>query len=256
MAPHWWQGFFDENYFRMWQASLARSRSRAEADGLWRILRLQDGSRVLDAPCGWGRIAIELARLGAAVTGVDQSAFLIEQAVGGRGDVEMERLRYRVHDLRDPLAESGFDAACNIFSSIGYGTEEDDMAIFRNLRNAVRPGGFVFVETMHRDFAAAAFSRGHRAASRLADGTLVIEEPVFDAIAGRVETTWHWWGPNGNGAKPASLRTYCVTELIALLGGAGLRFVSAHQGCSTEPFVATGPEMGGRLGLLTQRVED
>ncbi len=50
-----------------------------------------------------------------------------------------------------PLEESGFDVGLNIFSSLGYGTEADDVAILSTLRAAVRPGGLVFVETMHRD---------------------------------------------------------------------------------------------------------
>ena len=88
---------------------------------------------------------------------------------------------------------------------------------------------------------------------RLPDGTLIIEEPRFDPLAGRVETTWYWSGPAGAGQKSASMRLYTITELAALLTRAGLRVLSLHAGCTPEPFVAAGPQMGGRVGVLAER---
>ncbi len=106
---------------------------------------------MLDAPCGYGRLARLIAERDAAVVGVDQSEVLLAQAEKNRGELPPARLRYFRHDLRMPLPESGFDAVYNVFSSIGYGTEDDDLAIFRTLHNTVHPGGLIFVETMHRD---------------------------------------------------------------------------------------------------------
>lgn len=250
----WWRTFFDADYVRLWGASAPPERSREQADGLWQLLRLSAGARVLDAPCGYGRLSLLLAERGANVLGVDQSEALLAEAERGRGQVGEERLRYLCHDLREPVDEAGFDSAINIFSSLGYGSEEDDLAILRTLTAAVRPGGQVFVDTMHRDAAVAGLSQGRAASKRLADGTLFVEEPVFDAVSGRMNTCWYWSGPSGSGAKPASFRLYCITELVRLIERAGLRFVSAHQGCSPEPFVSSGPSMGGRVGLLAARV--
>jgi SAM-dependent methyltransferase len=150
------------------------------------------------------------------------------------------------------LAEDGFDAVFNVCYSIGYGTEKDDLAVFKTLHSAVRPGGLVPIDTMHRDSVAALFSRGPRPSERLPDGTLLIEEATFDPISGRVNTTWFWSGPKGQGSKPASLRLYTVTELVHLLQLAGLRCRSAHKGCSTEISKAEGPDMGGRISILAE----
>ncbi len=247
----WWETFFDTDFVKLWTGFTPSDES--DAAGLWALLRLDQQSRVLDAPCGWGRLSRLLALRGGTVVGVDQSQPALDRAEELRGDIPRDRLRYLRHDLRNPLPESGFDAACNVFSSIGYGTDEDDLTVFRNLRDAVRPGGLVLVETSHRDLAAATLSRGMKPSRRLSDGTLVVEEPVFDAIAGRVNTTWYWYGPSGQGQKPASIRVYSATELVKLLEQAGLRYVSAFRGCSTEPFVGSGPDMGGRLAILTER---
>jgi SAM-dependent methyltransferase len=248
----WWKDFFDADYIRIWGEFIPAEKTASEVEGLWQLLRLHEGSRVLDAPCGYGRLARPLAERGCLVLGVDQSEALLQHAESHRGDLPPERLRYLQHDLRQPLQHSGFDAAINIFSSLGYGTEEDDLAILRNLRDAVRLGGLVLVETMHRDLTV--LNLLHNPPSqRLSDGTLVLQEVQFDSIAGRVLPRWYWSGPKGSGTKTASFRTYAAPELVALLQKSGLRFCSAHRGCSPEPFQAVAPDMGGRLAIVATR---
>ena len=249
----WWETFFDADYLRIWEGVEAPDKTEREVAGLWAVLNLTAGSKVLDAPCGYGRVARALAQRGAQVLGVDLAVDLLAEAERRRGDLPTEQLRYERHDLRIRLKESGFDAGLNIFSSLGYGTEADDIAILSTLRAAVRPGGFVFVETMHRDRVAASLSHTQRLANRLPDGTLLIEEPRLDPVAGRVETTWYWSGPRGSGQKSASLRVYTATELVRLLDTAGLRFRSVHNGCSSEPFMGPAAAIGTRLGLLAVR---
>jgi 2-polyprenyl-3-methyl-5-hydroxy-6-metoxy-1,4-benzoquinol methylase len=251
--PDWWKSFFDADYLRLWSQLAPQERTDQEAEGLWQLLDLTPGARVLDAPCGYGRLSMALARRGAHVVGVDFSASLLEQAEDSRGDLREDQLSFHRHDLRQPLERTGFDAAINVFSSLGYGTEEDDLAILRTLANAVHPGGLLFVDTMHRDACAALQSRGAKPAQRFPDGTLMLEEPRLDPVSGRVETTWYWSGPHGSGSKTASLRVYTLTELVRLLEKARLDLRSLHKGCNPEPFQAAGPDMGGRVGLLAVR---
>jgi SAM-dependent methyltransferase len=243
----WWEEFFDDDYVAIWSEYVGPEPTERAADGLWGVLRLAPGRWVLDAPCGWGRLSAALARRGARVLGVDQSATQLAHAERTRGDVPADQLRYQRHDLREPLPEAGFDVAMNVFSSVGYGTEDDDVAVFRTLRTAVRSGGLVFVETMHRDLAVRRLHQGLPGV-RHADGTLVVETSRFDGVTGRADTTWYWAGPRGSGQKSASLRLYTATELVRLVESAGLRLLSAHRGCSAEAFAP----FDGRLGLLCE----
>ncbi len=256
MTAGWWQSFFDDDYVRLW--GVVETRTPAEVEGIWAMLGLAAGTRLLDAPCGYGRLSRPLAERGARVLGVDQSSALLAEAERGRGELPADRLAFRRHDLRSPLpagdVELGFDAAINVFSSLGYGSEADDLAIVRTLAAAVRPGGLVLIETMHRDLVVARRSRGNQGgAQRLADGTLLVEQARFDPIAGRIDTTWYWSGPGGSGAKSASMRIYTATELVAILEAAGLRVRSAHRGCSPEAFTFDVPDAGGRLALVAER---
>lgn len=253
-AP-WWQTFFDEEYLALWSGLFPRERCEAEAEALWQLLDLAPGARILDAPCGYGRVSVPLAQRGARVLGVDFSPAMIGRAAELRDAEDLgDRLELVRADLREPLEEGGFDAAINLFSSLGYGTEDDDRAVLGTISGALRRGGRLLVETAHRDVVVARQSRGAQPGSRLPDGTLLVEEAHFDPLAGRIETTWRWSGPAGSGEKSASLRVYSPTELVAMLAGCGFAVISAHRGVSSEPFTGEGPEGGGRIGLLVERL--
>jgi SAM-dependent methyltransferase len=247
----WWQTYFDTDYLRL--DTEAEERADREAAGLWAVLGLQHSDRVLDAPCGNGRISVRLARRGAVVVGVDFSAEQLDAAQRQRGDIPPGRLRYLQQDLRQPLHAQPFDAAINIFTSLGYGTEADDMAVLSTLRSALREQGHLFIETAHRDRIAVALSQGQNHARRLPDQTLVMEETRFDAVSGRADSTRYYNGPSGSGQKHSSVRIYAATELVRLIETAGFRLVSIHDGCSPAPFVASGPTMSNRIGILAQR---
>ncbi len=248
----WWQSFFDADYLQLWASTLTPERTATETAQLWDLLELEAGSRVLDAPCGSGRISRALAERGAVVLGVDQSAELLADAERTRAGIGDDRLRYLRADLRQPLADTGFDVALNIFSSLGYGDDDDDLAILTTLARAVRPGGSVVVETNHRDWFIARAARGDNREHTFPDGTRFWETPRLDAVRGRVETTWHWSGPAGEGTKDASIRVYTITELVRLVERAGLTVQSVNAGLSREPYNAEPPAMGGRVAIVAR----
>jgi len=249
----WWQSFFDDDYAHIWSDVFTEAETKSQAEALWALLNLHAGSRVLDAGCGYGRLARPLAECGAIVTGVDQSAELLAIAERNRGDLSQARLCYIRHDLRNRLPTTDFEAAFNVFTGIGFGTEADDLAIITTLHDAVLPGSPVFIEAIQRDAVAAFYSRGGTIARRRPDDVLVLEECTYDPILGRLDGTWYWAGAGSSGKKSASMRIYTIGELIRLIESAGLRLQGTYLGISTQPFKAEGPSMGGRIGLLGKR---
>lgn len=249
----WWQTFFDASYLELWNTFLTPERTATETKQLIELLDIRRNTRVLDAPCGSGRISRGLAEHGAIVLGVDQSADLIAEAERTRGDISTDYLRYLQHDLRNPLEEYEFDIALNIFSSLGYGDEIDDISILTTLAKSLHPGGTLVVETNHRDNLIAKLARGEHKAHTRPDGTTFQEDIEFDPVTGRVESTWRWSGPEGEVTKHSSLRVYSPTEMVRLIERAGFTISSVNAGLTREPYRAAPPQMGSRLVVIATR---
>lgn len=249
--PGWWHAFYDDDYLRLWGGFYDEAASAAQADAIIAILELAPGARVLDAPCGFGRVSRPLAARGMHVTGVDRSDALLASA-RAHGD----GIAYVQHDLREPLPDElgGFDAAVDVFSSIGHDGDDGDRAVFATFAHALALGGRLLVETMHRDVLVARRAREEVQLNRtLADGTQMTEEARWDPIRGRVDSVWRWRGPRGEGEKRSTLRVYAITELVTMLDAAGFDVIAAHRGATTERFTGLGPAAGGRVGLVARK---
>ncbi|NNJ09171.1 class I SAM-dependent methyltransferase [Chloroflexales bacterium ZM16-3] len=94
--------------------------------------------RVLDAGCGTGRIAIELARRGVAVVGVDLDAVMLTQA-----RAKAPQLDWRQGDLAALDLGRRFDAVLLAGNVMIYLTPGTEAATLDNLARHLEPGGLV-----------------------------------------------------------------------------------------------------------------
>lgn len=101
---------------------------------------------LLDVGCGTGGHAIELARRGLAVTGVDLSAAMLEHARHKAASVPAFRSpAWLCGDARSFDAGRRFDAAIMMFAVVGYLTANNDVAAgLANIRRHLEAGA-VFV---------------------------------------------------------------------------------------------------------------
>ncbi len=130
------------------------------ADYVTKIAGLKKGDSVLDAACGVGRIAVELAALGMDVTGVDITKPVLEAAAQSAED-EGVSLTLLNQDLRTFTTGKKFDCAINLYTSFGYcDTEEEDMMILKNIAGALKQGGTFIMECTSRETAVMYFTKG------------------------------------------------------------------------------------------------
>jgi SAM-dependent methyltransferase len=126
--------------------SLARAQQRAREEAAWLVeaLGARPGQRLLDLGCGSGRHALELARCGFHVVGVDISNELLAEAADRARKEGLAEIVCFVHgNMRYIGYTEEFDHAYCLFES-GWGTMGDDLAhldFLRRVRRALRPGG-------------------------------------------------------------------------------------------------------------------
>jgi SAM-dependent methyltransferase len=97
---------------------------------------------LVDIGCGTGNHAIELARRGYKVTGVDLSQSMIEHAAQKTASLKSEeRPAWLCGDARDFDTGTTFDLGIMMFAVIGYlTTNEDVLKGLRNIRRQLKPG--------------------------------------------------------------------------------------------------------------------
>ena len=116
-----------------------------------KLLGNVDGKRVLDLGCGAGHNAIALARQGAKVIGVDESA---DQVAEAREAAEREGVKLELHHA--PLAELAFvraDTIDAVLSAFGLATVVDVDRVFRQVDRVLRPEHHFVLSLPHPAFA-------------------------------------------------------------------------------------------------------
>ncbi len=113
-----------------------------EVDFVVEALKLRGGERVLDLACGFGRHALELARRGYSVVGVDFTPAYIADA---RATAQQEHLaaEFLEMDVLKVSFREQFDVVLNMADgAIGYfATEEENLRLFDVIGAALRAGG-------------------------------------------------------------------------------------------------------------------
>lgn len=240
---NWARNVFVRNA-RLYELVLEGMWERGEEEALAISSLLQErglgGCRVLDIPCGIGRVGIPLAQLGYRVTGIDYSPHLVSVAASKAGRLGLEgRASFRTGSMSDltPLAGDSFDCAINVFTSIGYGTERDDETFFGQLRSTVKRGGvFVISGLRNRDYIV-----GHRAQNVFEESEklVVLDSYTFDVSTSREKGSWRFFLKVGKALKyagefPTDIRVYSPHEVASILRRTGWRLEGLYDSLVTR----------------------
>jgi ubiquinone/menaquinone biosynthesis C-methylase UbiE len=238
-----WDAFFSDFYLRVHASTEPRDEARLQATAAAALSRCPPGGALLDVACGFGRHAVPLAAAGYAVTGVDRSRALLAEARRRAGEVEGPEPAFVEADYRElPFADASFDAALNLYTSLGYLGDEEDTNVLREVGRVLRPGGRLVVETMHRDLLVRDFTE--TGWSLLGEGRLLLEQRTFDPASGVTQTTQTLIDKAGaRDSRTFEARVYTATELVHMLRAAGFGKASCF-----------GDLAGGAFGTATRLV--
>lgn len=215
-----WEAFFDA-HAPVYDENVFTRNTLREVDFLLEELDLPPGASILDVGCGTGRHAIELARRGYRVTGLDLSSEMLALATAAaeRAGVRVEWIR--ADATRFTLPERYDAAIClceGAFGLLGAGDDplEQPLSILKNISRALKPGAKAILTVLN---GTQALRRYHN--SDVAEGR-------FDPLT-MVESSAH---PPREGLPPMPVRErwFVPTELMLLCRLAGLSALNLWGG--------------------------
>ena len=161
----WFATWFDTKYYHL----LYQDRDDVEAknfiENLSRILTIPSDSKVLDLACGKGRHSIVLNSLGYDVVGYDLS----EESIHDAQKHENDRLKFSVHDMRQPFSDGQFQSVFNLFTSFGYfNSIADNTQVLTNIKASLKPKGYLVIDFMN--------------VKKVIQSLVPIEEKIIDGI--------------------------------------------------------------------------
>jgi SAM-dependent methyltransferase len=206
----WYEKFFEGLYGRVLARQFDGETTAKHARLIRRLLGLRKGQRVLDVPCGQGRITLPLARSGLAMTGVDLTSRFLE---GARRQARRENLgvQFLQGDMREIAFEGEFDAAFNWFGSFGYFSDADNLAFCRRVLRALRPGGRFLVEGHNKSWLLSHFRPRQES---VVGGVRLLHKSWVTRNRGHVLSTWTL-------KRGRSMERHTIK--MRLFDGAGLR---------------------------------
>ncbi len=243
----WPVTFFDDEYLRIYRPGLTAERTRAEADFILKALRLEPGAPVLDLACGYGRHAIEIARRGFAVTGLDFSERYLAMAREGAREAGV-KVEWVARDMRQLDFERAFAGAYSFFTSFGYYGDEDNEDVLDRLARALRPGGRLLLDLQNRDRLLA--HPPGRTWNQRDDGALLMEEVRLDPRTSRVHVRLTLIEP-ATGPRPPKefdVRAYTCAELESLLRRRGFEVLEVWGDPDGSAYESASP----RIVLLAE----
>ncbi len=232
MKP-WYEALF-ANFARAYDREVYTHGTMQEVAFIEAELGANKGTRILDVGCGTGRHAIELARRGHAVTGIDLSASQLARAREKAHDAGVNPV-FEQRDAREPHFTAEFDLAIMLCEG-GFSLMETDAMNFAILENAVRalrPGGKFLFTCLNGLFPLARSVKEFTNANEIGTRTLDVG---FDLLTLRARSVLDFTDDAGATHRlETNERHYLPSELTWYMHSLGMERCSV-SGCTVGDF--------------------
>ena len=223
--PEWYRKVFTIDTLDMpWAEGIV-----GETETIAGMLELRGDETILDLACGFGHHAMELARRGHPVVGVDLSREYVDYAVAEAARRGLRNVRFLCADLRDVQLDRAFDVVLSLFDgAIGYFEDDDEnLKTFSVISAHLLAGGRHLMQLPNPEYARRKFPF-----RTWSNGSKMLELLEYDWDESRrliyASTQPVPYGKVFEGLAPLRTRqrAYAVTELESILGAVGMQLES------------------------------
>ena len=224
---NWFETFFQGITLDLWRVVGTPEMTRSEADFLQSVF--PKGARLLDVPCGNGRITNELALRGFEMVGMDIAAENIAEARQNG-----PKNTFHLGDMRALNFSSEFDGAFCWGNSFGYFEYSDIMKFVAGLSRALRLGARFI---LHGGIAAEAIIPHfkERETYQCGDITFTIENTYLSAES-CLETKGTFARDGKEEVRMFWHHIYTLAEIRRMLAQHGLETLETFSSLERAPF--------------------
>jgi len=204
-----------------------------EAAEITALMEARPGQKLLDLCCGIGRHALEFARSGFKVTGVDRTQSYLDkaQALAEAQGLNMEWVN---EDMRRFCRPAQFDLAVNLYSSFGFFDKpEEDRQVVKMVYDSLRPGGKFMVELYGKEVVAGRFRERDWYED---NGIIVLKERSISDDWGKIGLHWILFQGDKREEQRTHMRLYSAKELEAVFRECGFAKVESYGDFSGSPY--------------------
>jgi SAM-dependent methyltransferase len=240
---YWYEELFYQDYDRVYSPAFTPEKNAAEAEFVESVLQLPKGGQVLDVACGHGRHAIELAKRGYHVMGIDLSERFIDMAKQTAQLNELTNAEFLVGDMRESYFVNRFDGAYSYFTSFGYFDDADNKRVLESVAKALVKGGTFLVETVNRDWTIHKVENQPRRWDEIEPDFLLLEDTTFNAHTSRIHTKRMIFDKGQRRTVEYDIKLYTHAELEDMLEEVGLQVTATFGSKERMPYSVSSPRM-------------
>jgi SAM-dependent methyltransferase len=239
----WYEELFTQDYDRIYFPTFTAERNVLEAEFILNVLQIPSGARILDLACGHGRHALELARRGYQVIGLELSPRFIQMAREAAQKLALSQADFVQADMKNFHFDQPFDAGYCYFTSFGYFTDEENKQVLQNVAACLVPRGRFLLETANRDFTIHKVENQPRRWDEPEPGFFVLEDVCFNARTSRIHTRAIIMDQGKRRMVEYDIKLYTHAELEDMLEDAGLTVVGTYGNKDLSTFAVASPRM-------------
>ena len=232
----WYEEFFQGMALDLWRRAIPIEKTEEEVAFLLETLSAAQGTKLLDVPCGNGRLSLPLSLMGYKITAIDFSQSFIDQA-NESAKKHKTKIDYIQGDMRKLELKEEFDGAFCMGNSFGYfdrsGTIDFLHVIGQSLKSKAR---LVIDSAMIAE--CFLLNAGEKEWVQVGDMLMLIDNH-YDCSSSTVSTTYTFIQNGKQETRKAVHWIYTCGELCDMLKTAGFSVVDLLASTdleTAEPF--------------------